>query len=101
MSQDPQWFVYILKCDGKFFYTGITTDVSRRVAEHRKGPPLGAKYMRGIQKIKPVYSIAVENRSMASKIEYRIKKLPRIRKDQIISNNFSLKQLMAYLEMKI
>lgn len=99
MSADSRWFVYILECDGRYLYTGITTDISRRMGEHRKGPPLGAKFMRGVRKIELAYSVAVDNRSMASKIESRIKKLSRIEKAEIISRQFSLQQLLDFLKI--
>ena len=98
MSEDSHWFVYILECDRKYFYTGITTDIQRRMKEHGKGPPHGAKFTRGVRLLDLVYSVTVDSRSLASKIEYRIKQLPRIEKAEIISSQFSLpKKVQSFI----
>lgn len=79
------WFVYILECADKTLYTGITTDVKRRVEQHNKG--VGAKYTRARLPVKPVFSIEVADRSGASKMEYRIKRLSKRQKLALISEN--------------
>ena len=81
------WFVYILECADKTLYTGITTDVKRRVEQHNKG--VGAKYTRARLPVKPVFSIEVADRSEASKIEYKIKKLDKKEKLALIAENKS------------
>lgn len=70
------YHLYILKCSGNTLYTGITTNLSRRVKEHNSSK-LGAKYTRGRQPVKLVYSKKFTNRSKALKEEMRIKKLSR------------------------
>ncbi|OGF22851.1 endonuclease [Candidatus Falkowbacteria bacterium RIFCSPHIGHO2_02_FULL_42_9] len=77
------WSVYILRCAGGTCYTGITTDVKRRVKEHN-GSVLGAKYTRGRRPVKLVYSRSVKNKSLAAKEEYRIKKMTRLGKIKLI-----------------
>ena len=74
------WFVYIVQCVDDTYYTGITTDVNRRVSEHnsQKG---GARYTRGKQPVSLVYSEPSANRSLASKREYEIKQLSRQKKE--------------------
>jgi putative endonuclease len=99
MSADSRWFVYILECDSRYLYTGITTDISRRMGEHRQGPPLGAKFMKKVHSFELVYSVEVESRSLASKIESRIKQLSRTEKKQIISGKFSLENLIQFLKI--
>lgn len=71
-----KWFVYILKCADKTFYTGVTTDLERRVREHNSSK-LGAKYTRPRQPVKLIYSAQFKNRSKATKEEVRIKSLTR------------------------
>lgn len=68
-----EWFVYIIRCSDDSLYTGITTDVERRFAQHRDG--CGAKYFRGRQPLEIIYIEAGHNRSTASKREAAIKKL--------------------------
>ena len=70
------WYVYILHCADNTFYTGITTDLERRLMEHNESPR-GAKYTRGRTPVKLVYKASHENRAHASKEEYRIKRLSR------------------------
>ena len=67
------YFLYIVQCSDDTLYTGITTDIERRVTEHN-GSSKGAKYTRTRQPITLVYQEVYENRSEASKREYFIKK---------------------------
>jgi len=77
------YYLYILKCADKTFYTGITTDLKRRVAEHNSAK-LGAKYTASRRPVKLVYCKKFKNRSSASKEEARIKKLKRVQKLELI-----------------
>lgn len=77
------YHLYILSCADKTLYTGITTDLERRVAEHN-GAKLGAKYTRARRPVKMVYSKKFKNRSAAARQEARIKKLSRIEKLELI-----------------
>ena len=77
------WHVYILKCADQTLYTGITTDIERRLSEHNSG--LGAKYTKGRAPLKLVYSEQCANRSVASKREIEIKSLPKAQKLLLIS----------------
>ncbi len=79
------WQVYILKCVDETFYTGITTDLERRVDEHNNSV-LGAKYTAGRRPVVLVYSEKFKNRSLASKEENRIKKLTKKEKQALILN---------------
>jgi putative endonuclease len=80
------YYLYILKCADKTLYTGITTDLKRRVLEHNS-TKLGAKYTASRRPVKVVYSKKFKDRSMVSKEEIRIKKLKRIDKLKIITGN--------------
>ncbi len=77
------YYVYILECADKTLYTGITVDVVRRVNEHNTSK-LGAKYTQVRRPVKLVYSKKYEDRSLASKAEYKIKKLSRGEKIKLI-----------------
>ena len=77
------WYVYIVECSDGTFYTGITTDINRRIKEHNKLLQ-GAKYTRGKRPVKLVHSFKVKNKSQALKEECRIKKLPKKEKMNII-----------------
>ncbi len=79
------YYLYILECADKTLYTGITTDVQRRVAEHNENK-LGAKYTSSRRPVKLVYAKKFKNRSMASQEEARIKKLNKSQKLELIPN---------------
>ncbi len=78
------YFVYILKCADTTLYTGITTNISRRVKEHNSSER-GAKYTRLRRPVKLIYSEKSKDRSSASKREYAIKKLSRAQKLELIN----------------
>ncbi|MEA3322814.1 MAG: GIY-YIG nuclease family protein [Patescibacteria group bacterium] len=78
-----KYFVYIVQCSDDTLYTGITTDVVRRIYEHN-GDEKGAKYTKMRQPVKLVYSVECANRSQATKEEMRIKNLNRRQKDLLI-----------------
>jgi putative endonuclease len=77
-----EWSVYMLRCADGSLYTGIATDVSRRISEHEQGRR-GAKYLRGRGPFELVYQQAVGNRSVATKIEYCVKRLSRTEKEDL------------------
>lgn len=81
--KNPMWYVYILECADGTLYTGITTDLERRVVEHNESK-LGAKYTRARRPVKLVYSSEKADKSEASKEEYRIKSLTRKEKMRLI-----------------
>jgi len=82
------YHLYILKCADGTLYTGITTDLARRVGEHNgKGAKkLGAKYTQARRPVKLVYAEAFPNRSSASIAESRLKKLTKLAKLELIKN---------------
>jgi len=77
------WFLYVVECSDTSLYTGITTDVSRRVYEHNNTKK-GAKYTSCRRPVKLVYRIDFKDRSAATKAEIKFKKLSRNKKLEII-----------------
>ena len=77
------WYVYIVECSDGTLYTGISTNVSKRVLIHNKGK--GAKYTKTRLPVSLKWQKTCENRSEASKEEYRIKKLTRKQKLKLIN----------------
>ena len=78
------YYIYILECSDTTLYTGITTDLERRVEEHNSSLK-GAKYTKLRRPVALVYSEESEDRSSASKREYVIKKLSRKEKLELIN----------------
>jgi putative endonuclease len=78
------WHVYIILCSDETLYTGITTDVERRMREHASGR--GAKYFRGREPKELLYLESGHDRSTASKRELSIKGMKRAEKHQLITS---------------
>ena len=83
------YYIYMIECANSSYYTGITTDLTRRFNEHRL--KIGAKYTKAFRanRIRAVWKTkSIDNsRSIASKLEYYIKKLNRNQKEILISND--------------
>jgi len=75
-------YVYVLRCADDTLYTGYTTDVERRVAEHDAGD--GAKYTRGRTPVELVHVETFASRSAAMSREHEIKSLARAEKERLI-----------------
>lgn len=80
---DLPWVVYMLRCADGSLYTGITTQLERRLHEHNHSPK-GARYTRQRRPVELVYSERHPSRSAASKREAAIKKLPRRDKEALL-----------------
>ena len=78
------WFVYMIEASDGSLYTGITTDVERRFKEHCS-PEKGARFFRGRQPVKVVYTETHPDRSSALRRESAIKNLSRNEKKMLIS----------------
>ena len=76
-------YVYILRCGDGTLYTGYSTDVERRVREHREGT--GAKYTRGRGPLELVHVESFDTRSAAMSREYEVKQFSRTRKDRLVA----------------
>ena len=74
--------VYILECADGTYYTGYTTDVERRVAEHNEGT--GAKYTRGRTPVEVIHTETYKSQSAAMQREYAIKQLRRPAKENLV-----------------
>lgn len=77
-SPPKPWFVYLLRCSNGCLYTGITTDVQKRLAVHNSGK--GSAYVRAHRPAKLVAFTASPSRSAASSLECTVKSLRRAKK---------------------
>lgn len=78
------WHLYLIRCRGGMLYAGITTDVERRLAEHRAGAPHGARFLRGKKPLRLVFRQEVGSRAAALRAEAAVKKLCRADKLAVI-----------------
>ncbi|MFB6265338.1 MAG: GIY-YIG nuclease family protein [Bradymonadaceae bacterium] len=79
MSETSDWYVYVLRCDDDSLYTGITTDLERRVREHNESAD-GARYTRSRRPVELVAAWPRADRSAAASLEARFKSLSRAEK---------------------
>ncbi|PLR36381.1 hypothetical protein CYR55_12030 [Chimaeribacter californicus] len=87
------WHLYILRTAAGQLYTGITTDVPRRLTQHQNGR--GAKALRGKGPLMLVFHCGIGDRSAALKVEYRVKQLSRGQKERLVGDQ--PQDLMAYM----
>ena len=87
-----EFSLYIVRCADGTLYTGIATDVDRRLAEHESGLR-GAKYLRGKGPLQIVFSEVVGNRAQASQLEHRVKRLGREKKLDLVDGRSRLDDL--------
>ena len=88
------WTVYLLRCGDGSLYTGVATDVERRLHEHRTGAR-GAKYLRGRGPLELVARIDVDDRGEALRLEHRIKRLSRADKESLVDDPRSARRLLT------
>ena len=94
-----EWSIYMLRCADGSLYTGIATDVARRISEHEHGKR-GAKYLRGRGPLELVYQQAVGDRSVATKIEYSLKQLSRTEKEDLKRLPSLIGELLSELDSR-
>ena len=80
-----RWYVYMVRCADDSLYTGITTDLERRITEHNESPTAAA-YTRSRRPVQLVYSENCADRASASSRENKIKNLSRQQKLELINN---------------
>jgi putative endonuclease len=88
------WYVYLLRNEKGALYAGITLDLERRFDEHCESPT-GAKYMRTCRELELVYSCRVGDRSLAARVEYRIKKMKKADKEVLVSEAPTPRRLLS------
>lgn len=81
------YYTYIIRCTDDSLYTGITTDVKRRFEEHISQNEKSAKYTRTHKAIKIEAVWQSKDRISASRLEYQIKRLTKVQKEELIKNN--------------
>ena len=82
--EDRNWSVYIIRAGDGSLYTGISTDVERRLREHREGRR-GARFFNGREAVEVVWVEDGHTRSSASRREWRIKQLTRAQKLALVA----------------
>ena len=92
-KKNKDYYIYIIRCEDNSLYTGITTDLERRMKEHLERGKRGAKYTSSHIAKEMEIAWKTNNKKKASKLEYHPKKL-----EQLLSNKIEYKE---YLHIKI
>lgn len=86
--------VYMLRCADGSLYTGIATDVARRLTEHQSSSR-GAKYLRGRGPLELAFTKEVGDRSEATRIEHYLKALTKADKEALVAGQLALADIIA------
>ena len=86
-SPEAVWSLYILECSDGSFYTGVTTDIDRRLLEHQKGT--ASRYTRTRRPVVLAYREECGSRSLSLARECTVKSLSRQRKEELVSRGKS------------
>jgi putative endonuclease len=94
------WHFYLIRTGEGHLYAGITTDVVRRLEEHRDGGLRGARALRGRGPLQLAYGVRIGDRSLALRVERRIKDLPKRRKEEIVTAKPGRAELLLALALE-
>ena len=81
------WFLYLIRCRDNSLYTGITTDVVHRLAQHQSAGSTGSKYLRGRGPLTLVFQQRLGSKSLALKEEFRVKRMSKTKKEELVRVN--------------
>ncbi len=95
------WHLYLVRCRDGSLYTGITTDVARRFAEHQENNGAGAKYLRGRGPLALVFQKQLGSRSLALAVESKVKKLSKARKEELIRANTRIDEIIKQVSLQL
>jgi len=95
------WHLYLIRCHDGSLYTGITTNVARRFAEHQGNSDTGAKYLRGRGPLVLVFQRKLGSRSLALGVESKIKKLSKARKEELVRADTCIDEIIKQVRPKI
>ena len=87
------WYLYLVRCSNSSLYTGIATDVVRRFAEHAAQGKQSAKYLRGKDPLTLVFTVEIGSRAEASRLEMKLKRLSKAKKELLVKGEHSLTSL--------
>lgn len=81
-----KYCVYMIRCEGDRLYTGITNDIEKRFMQHKGELKGGAKFTKAFRPVRIEKIWKVKDKSEALRMEYNIKKLTKIEKEELIKN---------------
>ena len=93
----PEWHVYLVRTRQGALYTGIATDVERRLSEHEQADGRGAKYLRSKGPLELAYQTRIGDRSLALRVERCVKNLSKDEKEMIVTTTPVAEDLVRFL----
>ncbi|MBL4798571.1 MAG: GIY-YIG nuclease family protein [Oleispira sp.] len=94
-KQVSSWSLYLIRTNKGSLYTGITTDVVRRFSEHQGGGIKAAKFLKGKGPLLLEFQIEVGDHSTALKLEYKVKRLLKSKKEQLIKSPHTFTEIFS------
>jgi putative endonuclease len=95
------WYLYLVRCDDGSLYTGISTDVTRRFAQHGGEGGAGSKYLKGRVPLTLVFQNNLGSKSLALKVERKVKKLSKARKEELIRANTRIDEIIKQVSSQL
>jgi putative endonuclease len=92
-----EWYLYLVRTRQGSLYTGIATDVTRRMSEHEQAGDRGAKYLRSRGPLELAYQTKIGDRSLALRAEHCMKKLTKTQKEAIVTRTPAGEELLEIL----
>lgn len=92
-----EWHLYLVRTRQGSLYTGIATDVTRRIAEHEGAGDRGAKYLRSKGPLQVAYATKIGDRSLALRVEHCVKRLTKDEKEAIVARTPAGDELLEML----
>lgn len=97
IMSDSSWYLYLIRTRYGTLYTGITTDVQRRLNQHEFCK--GARYLRSKGPLEVVYQVKLGDRGLALKAEYVVRTLPKRKKEALVQANPDAGMLLRVLRL--
>jgi len=94
------WHVYVVRTADDRLYTGVATDVERRLAEHAGAGARGAKFLRGRGPLELLFRCEIGDRALAQRVEYGIKQLSRAEKEAMVLRSPGRTELLEQLDLE-
>ena len=91
------WHVYFVRTRHGSLYTGIATDVARRLTEHEQVNGRGSKYLRSKGPLELAYQTEIGDRALALRVERCMKRLNKQQKERIVTTTPGVEELLRYL----
>ncbi|MEE9219595.1 MAG: GIY-YIG nuclease family protein [Acidobacteriota bacterium] len=95
------WHLYMVRAKDRSLYTGIATNVDRRMAEHLGTRNKGARYLRGRGPFRLAFHRPIGSRALALKVEHRIKRMSKTKKEELVRSNPDTRRLLEMLAIRL